>query len=225
MTKKLLALPVILAFILAPTVVYAKGNISAGKAKAANCSSCHGDDGNSMVATFPKLAGQHASYIVRQLNDFKDGERNAAMMAALAGALSEQDMEDIAAYYESKTISANALPVIFSDDDDDDEEDSAEGNVEKVKELLALGGELYRNGNEKSHVAACIACHGPNGEGNKPSSFPSIRSQHSDYLIKALTDFKKGNRSNLPDSMMHLIAKKMTDKEIQALAFYISMMR
>ena len=225
MTKKLIALPVILAFLIAPILVHAKGNISAGEAKAANCSSCHGDGGNSMVATFPKLAGQHASYLVRQLKDFKDGERNAPMMGALAGALDDQAMEDIAAYYASKTISANLIPVIFSDDDDDEEEDSAENNAEKVKGLLSLGADFYRNGNVKSHVSACIACHGPSGEGNKPSSFPSIHSQHSDYLIKALTDFKKGRRSNLPDSMMHLIAKKMTEKEIQAVAFYISMMK
>ncbi len=227
MIKKLLALPVILAFLMMPTLVYAQGNISDGAAKAANCSSCHGEEGNSIVPRFPKLAGQHASYLFRQLRDFKDGERNEPMMAALAGALDEQSMQDIAAYYASKSISANQAPVLFSDDDDDDddEEDSTENNEEQLKELLALGSNLYRNGNIDSNVSACIACHGPKGEGNKPSSFPSIRSQHSDYLIKALTDFKKGIRSNLPNSMMHLIAKKMTEKEIQAVAFHISMMK
>jgi cytochrome c553 len=224
MIKKLLIFPLTLAFLISPPLIQAKGNISAGKTKAANCGSCHGEIGNSMVATFPKLAGQHESYLVRQLKDFKDGERNAPMMAALAIALDDQSMEDIAAYYASKTISDNLPPVIFSDDDDDDE-GADERNAEEVKELLVIGADLYRNGNLESKVSACIACHGPKAEGNKPSSFPSIKSQHSDYLIKALTDFKKGTRSNLADSMMHLIAKKMTDKEIKAVSFHISMMK
>ncbi|KAF3978521.1 MAG: cytochrome c4 [Methylococcales symbiont of Iophon sp. n. MRB-2018] len=226
MLKKLLVFPLTLAILITPALVQAKGSISAGKEKTANCANCHGENGNSVVATFPKLAGQHEGYLYRQLKDFKDGERNAPMMAALAMALDDQSMQDISAYYASQTISANLPPVIFSDDDDDDDEEAtAEKNAEEVKELLLLGANLYRNGNLKSKVSACIACHGPKAEGNKPSSFPSIKSQHSDYIIKALTDFKKGNRSNLPDNMMHLIAKKMTEKEIKAVAFYISMMK
>lgn len=224
MLKKLLVFPLTLAILITPVLVQAKGSISAGKAKVANCANCHGENGNSMVATFPKLAGQHEAYLFRQLKDFKDGERNAPMMAALAMALDERSMQDISAYYASQTISTNLPPVIFSDDDDDDEA-ATEKNAEEVKELLLLGANLYRNGNLKSKVSACIACHGPKAEGNRPSSFPSIKSQHSEYIIKALTDFKKGTRSNLPNNMMHLIAKKMTEKEIQAVAFHISMMK
>lgn len=216
---KRLVFPLLLALLILPAPIQAKGDISAGETKASNCISCHGKNGNSMITTFPKLAGQHESYLFRQLRDFKDGERNSPMMEAIAMALDEQSMKDISAYYASKAISDNLPPVIFSDDD------TGDNNAEKVKELLTIGAYLYRNGNIESKVSACIACHGPNAEGNKPSAFPSIKSQHSDYLIKTLTDFKKGTRSNLPDSMMHLITKKMTDKEIKAVSFHISMMK
>jgi cytochrome c553 len=226
MIKKLLSFPLMLAFVMTPTLGRAKGNISSGESKATNCISCHGGNGNSMIPTFPKLAGQHASYTVRQLKDFKDSERNSPMMAAIAINLDEQSMEDLGAYYASQTISDNLPPVIFSDDDDDDDEEAANrNNQEELKTLMSIGADLYRNGNLKSKVSACIACHGPNGEGNLPSSFPAIRSQHADYLIKALTDFKKGIRTNLPDTMMHLIAQKMTEREIKAVSFHISMMK
>lgn len=198
------------------------GDIAAGAVKTNACISCHGDNGNSVIPSFPKLAEQHASYLIRQLQDFKDGKRNAPMMAAVAADLDEQSMADIAAYYASKTISRNQHPVLFSDDDDDD---TTENNAQKVKELLALGDDLYHNGNLTSKVAACTACHGANGEGNKPSAFPLIRGQHADYLLKTLTDFKKNVRTHSSDNIMHLIAKKMTEQEMQALAFYISMMR
>ena len=221
MIKKLLALSISLSFSLAPALVNAEGDKNAGQTKAASCASCHGEDGNSMVSSFPKLAGQHESYLVRQLQDLKDGFRNAPMMAPLAMALDDQSIEDISAFYATQKISQNQLPIL--DDDDEDEDDSDESNSNKLDELLAMGSNLYRNGNLDSKVSACIACHGPSAEGNKPSSFPSLRSQHADYLIKSLTDFKKGSRTNSSDNMMHLIAKKMTDEEIQAVSYHISM--
>jgi len=228
MIKKLLALSISLAFSTAPSVVLAEGNVATGKTKSASCAGCHGEDGNSMVATFPKLAGQHADYIAQQLEAFKKGGRNAPMMAPLALGLDKESIKDIAAYYASKKISANQLPVFESDDDDDDEDEPAVSADEKTAEfnaLIAIGADLYRNGNLKSEVSACIACHGPVGEGNKPASFPLLQGQHADYLIKTLTDFKKGDRSNTPDNMMHMIAKKMSDQEIKAVSYHISMMK
>ncbi len=220
--KKLLALSISLIFSAAPA--FAEGDISKGKAKATNCASCHGEDGNSAVASFPKLAGQHKNYLVKQLQALKGGNRNAPMMAPLAMGLSDTDINDLAAFYASKKISSNQLPILFSDDDDDDaEEKSTEELAQEVQDLLTLGKDLYRNGNLKSQVSACIACHGPSGEGNKPASFPTLRGQHSDYLIKTLTDFKNGTRSKDSSNMMHMIAKKMTDKEIQAVSYHISM--
>jgi len=227
MIKKLLVLSISFALAAVSTTTLAEGNSTIGKTKAASCAGCHGEDGNSMVSTFPKLAGQHEGYIVKQLEAFKDGSRNAPMMAPLAMGLDAGSISDIAAYYASKRISGNALPVMMSDDDDDDDEEelSAEAKDAEVKKLMAIGADLYRNGNLKTEVSACIACHGPVGEGNKPASFPALQGQHADYLIKALTDFKKGARSNESDNMMHMIAKKMTDEEIKAVSFHVSMLK
>jgi len=224
MIKKLLVLSISFALAAVSTTTLAEGNSAIGKTKAASCAGCHGEDGNSMVSTFPKLAGQHEGYIVKQLEAFKDGSRNAPMMAPLAMGLDAGSISDIAAYYASKRISGNALPVMMSDDDDE-EELSAEAKDAEVKKLMAIGADLYRNGNLKTEVSACIACHGPVGEGNKPASFPALQGQHADYLIKALTDFKKGARSNESDNMMHMIAKKMTDEEIKAVSFHVSMLK
>ena len=221
MKKKLLKLSLALALAGTSTILHAEVNINAGKEKAASCISCHGENGNSMVPTFPKLAQQHSSYLVKQLRAFKDGSRKDPMMSAMAMGLSDEDMEDIAAYYAAEKISANALPVV---DDDDDAKPAADAK-DPVQELIAQGSDLYRNGDLNRAVSACIACHGPLGEGNKPAAFPALRSQHADYLIKALTDFKSGARSNNPENMMHMIAKKMTDAEIKAVAYHISMMK
>ncbi len=223
MKKTLLALSISLVFSATPVFVQAEGNIATGAIKAASCGGCHGEDGNSMGSTFPKLAGQHAGYIVSQLQAFKDNARNAPMMAPLAMGLDDQSIEDIAAYYASQKISPNQLPIIESDDDEEETDESIQAKAAELDELMALGSDIYRNGNLKTKVSACIACHGPEAEGNQPSSFPSLRSQHADYLIKALTDFKNGARSNVPDSMMHLIAQKMSNKEIRAVSYHISM--
>lgn len=200
------------------------GNSDVGKGKAAACASCHGEDGNSLVANFPKLAQQNPLYLVRQLQNFKSGERKDPVMSPMAMPLSEGDMHDIAAYYTEQKISVNPAPTLPENDDD---EAGKTPNQEPVTmaSLLNKGSNLYRNGDLAREVSACIACHGPSGEGNKPAGFPALRSQHADYLIKALTDFKSGARSNNPDNMMHMIAKKMTDEEIKAVAYHISTMQ
>jgi cytochrome c553 len=224
MKKKLLALSLALAFSSAPDILHAEGNINAGKEKATPCVSCHGDNGNSIASTFPKLAQQHSSYLIKQLNAFKDGTRKDPMMSAMAMGLTDKDMIDIAAYYAVQKISTNELPFL---DDDEDEKPAAKktGGSNAIETLLAQGSDLYRNGDLTREVSACIACHGPFGDGNKPAAFPSLKSQHADYLIKTLTDFKSGARSNNPENMMHMIAKKMTDEEIKAVSYRISMMK
>ena len=220
MKKKLLALSLALAFTSTSGILHAEGSINAGKEKAASCISCHGDNGNSMVSTFPKLAQQHSSYLIKQLQAFKTGARKNPMMTAIASGLSNEDMADIAAYYAAQEISANDLPVL-----DDDDEDAKSDSKVTIQSIIAQGSDLYRNGDLPREVSACIACHGPLGEGNKPAAFPALRSQHADYLIKTLTDFKTDTRSNNPENMMHMIAKKMTDDEIKAVSYRISMMK
>jgi cytochrome c553 len=214
MKKKLPVLSIFLALASATSILHAEGNINAGKQKATSCASCHGENGNSLVAAFPKLAQQHSSYLQQQLHAFKDGQRNDPMMSAMALALTDEDIADISAYYATQKISENSLP---------EADDTADKDA--MQAIIAQGSNLYRNGDLKSEVSACIACHGPFGEGNKPASFPALKSQHADYLIKTLTDFKSGARSNNPENIMHMIAKKMTDQEIKAVSYRISMMK
>ena len=221
MKKKLLALSLAMTFTSTSGILHAEGNLSAGKEKAAACVSCHGDNGNSLVSTFPKLAQQHSSYLIKQLQSFKDGTRKNPMMSSIAMGLTDEDMVDIAAYYAEQEVSANQLPVI----DDEDEGEKKADSKNTIQTIIAQGSDLYRNGDLTREVSACIACHGPFGEGNKPAAFPLIKSQHADYLIKTLTDFKTDLRSNNPENMMHMIAKKMTDEEIKAVSYRISMMK
>jgi cytochrome c553 len=221
MKKQLLRVSLILALTGSSSILHAEGNSEAGKEKSQSCTSCHGEQGNSAVSTFPKLAQQHSSYLIQQLQAFKKGSRNNPMMTAIAMGLSEEDMADIAAYYAEQKTSHNSVPTLPIDDDEEDKSVKAK----TMEELIAQGGDLYRNGDLTREVSACIACHGPSGEGNKPAAFPALRSQHADYLIKALSDFKSDARSNNPENMMHMIAKKMTDEEIKAVSYRISMMK
>ncbi len=242
MKKGLLAVSIAFVLFNMSGTAQAKGDIEAGKVKSASCAGCHGKNGNSAMPLFPKLANQNEAYLVKQLQAFKDGTRIDATMSAMVAGLSEQDMRDIAVFYEQQKASSNSLPPLNLDDDEDDdeEEESAQGNAVKVSEetkaaqrdaaeeqqkaLIALGYDVYRNGDLEREISACIACHGPHGEGNKPASVPALERQHADYLIKTLSDYKNGVRSNNPDNIMHMIAKKMTEEEIKGLSYYISIM-
>lgn len=231
MKKKLLAFSV--AFLLSGAAYTLQaeeaddGNSAAGKEKSATCAGCHGEDGNSLMPAYPKLAGQHETYIIKQLHAFKDGSRNDPVMSGMAMAVNDADMADIATYYASQKISANPEPTLPPEDEDatEDKVPAPAGSKLTMPELLKIGSNIYRNGDLTLAVSACIACHGPYGEGNKPAAFPALKSQNADYMIKALTDFKNGIRSQNPDNMMVMIAKKMTGEEIKAVAYYISTMK
>jgi cytochrome c553 len=231
MKKNLLAFSFALATGLTSMSVHAEATIQAGKEKSTACAGCHGENGNSMVSTFPKLAQQHSSYLIKQLQAFKGGTRNDPMMSSVAQGLKDEDMVEIAAFYSAQKISENTLPVLSNEADENDADqpatptDSKTGGNDAVHTLIAQGSDLYRNGDLKREVSACIACHGPHGEGNKPAAFPALRGQHADYLIKTLNDFKSGARSNNPDNMMHMITKKMTTEEIKAVSYHISVMK
>ncbi|MDT8407709.1 MAG: c-type cytochrome [Methylococcales bacterium] len=209
---------------------FAEGKAVVGKEKAAACAGCHGDDGNSLVAAFPKLAQQHENYLLAQLRAFKSGARQNSMMNALAGGLSDKDMADLAAFYANQKVSGNPARTLTLDDDEAEELSGPEREAREQalqaewQQTLAKGRDLYRNGDLKREISACIACHGPYGEGNRPAGFPALRGQHADYLEQSLKDFKAGVRSNNPDNMMHMIAVKMTDQQIQAIAHYLAEM-
>ncbi|MDD1621927.1 MAG: cytochrome c4 [Methylococcaceae bacterium] len=226
MIKTLLTVSISLALTASAGIVHAEASASGGKAKAASCSGCHGEDGNSAMPGFPKLAGQHKGYLVKQLQAFKSGARIAPMMAPLAAGLDDQSIEEIATYYSANKISANPAPVLPANDDDDDAPAKTdEQKKAELEKLIHEGGDLYRNGNLATAVSACVACHGPFAEGNRPAAYPSLHSQHADYLIKTLTDFKTGARSKSRENMMHMIATKMTEQEIKAVSYYISTMK
>jgi len=226
MKKKLLALSFAMAFTGTSSILHAEDAIDAGKEKASACISCHGEHGNSLVSTFPKLAGQNSSYFIKQLEAFKNGTRKNPMMSSIAAGLSHEDMANLGAYYATQKISANELPILDDEDDADEKQVTTETKeANSVQAIIAQGSDLYRNGDLPREVSACIACHGPFGEGNKPAAFPSLKSQHADYLIKTLTDFKTDARSNNSDNMMYMIAKKMTPEEIKAVSYRISMMK
>jgi cytochrome c553 len=180
--------------------VIAAGDVAAGKAKSATCAGCHGVDGNSANPEWPKLAGQHADYLEKQLHDFKAGEdRNNAMMAPMVAPLSEQDIADLAAYYAAQTVQVGAA-------------DEA---------LVELGEKVYRGGNTVTGVAACIGCHGPAGAGNPAANFPALSGQHAKYVENQLYAFKKGERANDAGKMMRNTAAKMTAEEIEAVSSYV----
>ncbi len=181
------------------SVAVAGGDAAAGKAKSAMCAGCHMADGNSVNGMWPKLAGQHESYIIKQLQDFKAGDRVDPTMQPMAAGLSEDDMANLAAFYSSQTLKGG-------------EADPA---------LVEKGKEIFMSGNAASGVAACSACHAPNGVGNPAANFPSLHGQHADYTVKQLKDFRAGNRANDAGKMMQSVAAKMTDDEIAAVASYI----
>jgi len=198
MNKWLVSVPVVMA--LAAGAAQAAGDPEAGKQKAAPCAACHGMDGNSPNPIWPKLAGQHPSYIEKQIHDFKTGERKDPLMTPQAALLpTDQDVADVAAFFAAQTQSTGIAKA----------------------EAVELGGALYRGGNMASGVAACSGCHGPAGMGNPLANFPRISGQHADYIAKSLKDFRDGNRANDVNSMMRGVAARMTDEEIAAVSQFI----
>ena len=185
---------------LIPNSLLAEGDAAAGQAKSALCGSCHGVDGNSLMAMNPKLAGQSARYMVKQLQEFKSGARESAIMASMVLSLSDQDMEDIAAWYSSQQ------PTIQG------------ANPESIE----LAERLYRAGNSEIAVAACSACHSPTGKGNAPAGFPLLSGQHAEYTLQQLKNFRSGARQNDGSAMMRTVVERLTDKELEALASYVS---
>lgn len=203
--KKIL-FPLTLIFGLVGTVQAFDGDAEAGKAKSATCAACHNADGNSLVDMYPKLAGQHAPYLYKQLRDFKTGMetagkqgRNNSIMFGMVASLSDQDMKDLAAYFASQKMKSGTTP----------------------ENVIAIGEKLYRGGDADRGIPACIACHGPRGNGLELGGFPKISFQNATYLKTTLEEFRNGKRANDLNGMMQDIARKLTDEDIAVLSQYL----
>ncbi len=179
------------------------GDAQRGLEKSQTCVACHGTDGNSVIPNYPKIAGQHASYIIESLHEYREGpgsERDNPIMYGMTAGLSDQDILDLAAYYsEQKITIGEADPALF-----------------------ALGEKIYRGGNADVNVPACIACHGPRGEGNYAANFPALSGQNAAYIAEQLHAFRSGTRKGGVNDMMAHVVKRMSEEEIQAVASYVS---
>ncbi len=180
--------------------IYA-GDVKAGQEKSAMCTACHGADGNSLVAIYPKLAGQSASYLTKQLVDFKSGARKDPVMVGMVAALSEKDMQDLGAFYAVQTSAAGT------------------GTASDA------GHKLYFGGDAKKDVTACVACHGVKGKGMAQAGFPALAGQNADYLKKQIASFRDGSRGNDRNGIMADIAIKLSDSDIDELVKYMSSLK
>lgn len=179
------------------------GDAAAGAQKAAVCGACHGMTGSSVNPEWPNLAGQHESYIAAQLALFKQGVRDNALMMPMAMGLSDQDMLDLGAHFAAQ----------------------APAGLEADPSNWKIGEKLYRGGDTARGLPACIACHGPQGKGNDPAKYPALRSQHAVYTYAQLKAYAEGRRKTPGNDIMQVVASKLTDEEMRALASYTQGLR
>jgi cytochrome c553 len=194
-----------------PELPYLHGKAADGAGKSAVCSACHGPNGNSVNPEWPRLAGQNAVYIAEQLRLFRAGVRANPVMQPLAATLTDQDIADLAVYYEAQTPSG----------------------LEADPSYWRAGEALYVRGDPAHEVPACSACHGPVGRGNLAAGYPALRAQHSVYLVKQLNDYASGKRyagahpeqASRNGVMMLTLAPRLTAEQIRDVASYVQGMR
>lgn len=162
------------------------------------CFICHGASGESSSPVFPRLAGQNAAYVARQLADYRTGKRRSTTMQPMVEDLSPDDFKSLGAYFSAQPTVAHAV-------DDPD--------------LGQMGRFIYLRGNPYSGVAACAACHGPNAQGNE--ALPRLAGQHAQYIENQLKQFNARERTN-DNAVMHAIASKLTELERKSVAAYLS---
>ncbi|MCK0105881.1 c-type cytochrome [Marinobacter sp. S0848L] len=186
------------------TMAHGAGDPAAGEQKAAVCAACHGQGGGKpMMASYPKLTGLGEKYLYTQLVDIKSGDRSIPEMTGLLTAMSDQDLKDLAAYFNKQELVVNQA--------NDDEE------------LIAQGQAIFRGGNMASGVPACAGCHNPSGKGNEPAGYPALGGQNAEYIAKQLKAYRGGTRATTSNAgIMADVASKLTDAEIEAVANYVS---
>jgi cytochrome c553 len=189
--------------VFAGQVMAQQGDAEKGQALSATCVACHGTDGNSVNPIWPTIAGQHPQYTARQLKLFKSGDRPSAVMMPMTMGLSEQDMADLSAYFgeqEAQLLAADPAKI-------------------------ELGQAIYQGGLKDRDIPACMACHGPTGQGNPLSGYPVVANQHAAYLVNELNLFKEGRtvpgKDDVNGKIMADIAKYMSQEEIEAVSSYM----
>ncbi|HEY8118367.1 MAG TPA: cytochrome c [Methylophilaceae bacterium] len=186
--------------LLSSVSTYAAGDAAKGAAIVNTvCAACHGADGNSAVPMYPKLAGQHAEYITKQLTNFKAGDRKNPIMSGMVASLSPEDMINLGAYFNSQTPKLGTA---------------------KSNGVGSVGEKIYKGGIPGIGVPACASCHGPAGAGI-PVQFPRLAGQHAEYIVTQLKAFHSGERANDGAKMMRMIAAKLSDQDMAAVADYI----
>jgi len=197
-------LPLLMSGVLLSGSALAAGSAESGKAKSVTCSACHGMDGNSLNPEWPSIAGQHESYLIKSLNSFKSGARQNVLMSGMAMPLSDEDIQDLAAYFSAQQPAPSVA-------------DPA---------LATAGERLYRGGNQDTGVPACLACHGPTGRGNPAAGWPSIAGQHANYAAAQLKAYRAKERSTDGDTqMMRNVSAQLTDDDIKSVTSYIQGLR
>lgn len=198
--------------LLSSIVVIAEGDAEAGKSKILVCTACHGAEGVSASGLYPNLAGQGEKYLLKQLRDIQSDARPILEMTGMLTNMTDQDLEDVAAFFASQEASVTGSQQIAD-----------EAYALSEEEFLALGERVYRGGNLETNVPACTGCHSPRGNGNAPAIYPAIGGQHADYILKQLTDFQRNLRTNDGETLiMRGVAGNMSDLEMRAVANYIS---
>ena len=183
-------------------VAHGAGDPDAGEQNAAVCTSCHGQGGGEpIMASYPKLTGIGERYLYDQLVAIKSGDRAIPEMTGLLDAMSDQDLQDLAAYFDSQEMVVNQAD----------------------PDLVDQGEALYRGGNMASGVPACAGCHNPKGDGNEPGGYPAIGGQSAEYLANQLKSYRAGERAGTSNATIMVdVATELTDAEIEAVANYIS---
>ena len=188
------------------------GDPVAGQQNALVCAGCHGSDGNSPAPTFPKIAALGEKYLFKQLKDIQDGERSITEMNGLLDNLNDQDLLDLAAYFNNQTLQISGAKTL-----------EVRVNAGIKVDGIALGERVFRSGNLDTGVPACTGCHSPRGLGNEPAGYPRISGQFPEYIAKSLRAFRGGERTNDGDSqVMRQVAEHMSDAEIDAVANFVA---
>ena len=183
-------------------VAHGAGDPAAGEQKAAVCTSCHGQGGaKPIMGSYPKLSGLGEQYLFNQLTAIKAGDRAVPQMTGLLDAMSDQDLRNLAAYFDSQEMVVN----------------------QANPDLVDQGRALFRGGNMASGVPACSGCHNPRGQGNEPGGYPALGGQNAEYIAKQLKAYRDGTRAGTSNAQIMMdVAAKLTDAEIESVASYVS---